>query len=139
MRCEGGDSNGIKKDAVSRSRRAARPQPGRLIRAAGDGSTLRLAAEYIKCNSGRSQLPNIAGFCRSLGVSVGEFEGLRRSHPDVYGTLCAVFEDEALNSDVPASVLTLYMRGRLDYSEKRDADDAPVTVVFQHDVLNDGE
>ena len=72
-------------------------------------------------------------------MSVGEFEGLRRSHPDVYGTLCAVFEDEALNSDVPASVLTLYMRGRLDYSEKRDADDAPVTVVFQHDVLNDGE
>lgn len=135
----GGDQNGINKNERSRCRRACRPQPGRLLRAAGDGSALKLAADYINDRSGRSQLPNIAGFCRSVGVSVGEFESLRRSHPDIYGILCAVFEDEALNSDVPASVLTLYLRGRLDYNEKRDSEDAPVTVVFDHDVFGDGE
>ena len=123
----------------SKPRRACRPRPGSLRRAAEDGSAVRLAAAYIEANRGKDQLPNIAGFCRSLGVGVCEFEDLRRSHPDIYGILCAAFEDEALNSGVPASILTLYLRGRLDYSEKRDADNAPVAVMFSHDILGDGE
>ena len=58
--------------------------------------------------------------------------------------MCAVFEDEALNAGVSASVLTLYLRGRLDYGERHGAEDggdrdgAPLKVVFEHDVLDDG-
>lgn len=120
------------------ARGVPKPRAGRLIRACKNGTVFRLAAEYIAENRGDGQLLNIAGFCRSLGVSVGEFEGLRMTHPDIHGILCAAFEDEALNSEIPASVLTLYLRDRLDYDRPGDAKDAPVTVVFEHDLLKDG-
>ncbi len=137
--CAKGGCDGIKNNE-KKPRRLCRPRPGSLIRAAADGSALRLAADYIEVSLGRDTLPNIAGFCRSLGVGVSEFEGLRRSHPDVHGILLAAFEDVALNADVPASILSLYLRGRLDYNDRaRVADDSPAAVIFEHDVMRDGE
>ncbi len=133
-----GGQDGIKNNE-KKTRRLCRPRPGSLIRAAADGTALRLAADYIEA-SGRDTLPNIAGFCRSLGVGVSEFDGLRRSHPDIHGILLAAFEDVALNADVPASILSLYLRGRLDYNDRgREEADAPTAVMFEHDVMRDGE
>ena len=151
---KGAGNNGIKKtdptgvgsvnakEAMSDA--PASGNAGALIRACRDGTALRLAAEYIVLNREGSALPNIAGFCRSLGVGLCEFDGLKKTYPDIHSALCAVFEDEALNSGVSPSVLTLYLRGRLDYGERHGAEDggdrdgAPLKVVFEHDVLGDG-
>ncbi len=160
-RGKGVDRNGIKNKDIAaersapvradtrasppkRSKRRGKNAIDRLLRACDDGSVLQLAADYIMQDREGTALPNIAGFCRSLGVGVSEFEGLRSSHPEIHSALCAVFEDEALNSRVSPSVLALYLRGRLDYGDRRGSEeekkevDAPLTVVFEHDVLDDG-
>ena len=107
-------------------------------------------AEYIEqCRSeaagakSRGRFPNLAGFCRYLGIGV---EALRESFSDDpygYGVLCAVFEDEALNSELSPTVITAYLKQRLEYGEKtepkRAACELPeVKLVFDHDIFEDG-
>ncbi|MDD7300915.1 MAG: hypothetical protein PUG87_03090, partial [Eubacteriales bacterium] len=48
--------------------------------------------------------PNVAGFCRSVGISVSAFRSLARRFPDDYLTALAFFEDAAINSGATASL-----------------------------------
>ena len=118
-----------------------------------------LAEEYISsCHStpkhkteadssskkNESKFPNVAGFCRYLGISREKYERLSKKYPEEFGELEAMLEDEALNSDVSASVLTAYLKKRLGYSdsvksEKTELEAGQMRLVFEHDILSDGE
>ena len=54
--------------------------------------------------------PNVAGFCRSVGISVSAFRSLARRFPDDYLTALAFFEDAAINSGATASLISLYLK-----------------------------
>lgn len=107
------------------------------------------AAEYIELCRGellgksKTRFPNFAGFCRYLGVSVETLEEIFRGYPDSYGVLCAVFEDEALNSELSPTVVTAYLKQRLGYGEKQEQNRAScelpeLKLVFDHDIFEDG-
>ena len=87
-------------------------------------------------------LPNPAGFCRYLGKGMDFWESLRDGEPKIYSVLCAAFEDEALNSDLSPTLLSSYLKKRLGYSEQKAgeslADCGQMTLVFEHDILEDG-
>lgn len=95
-----------------------------------------------------AKIPNVAGFCRFCGTGVEEFDALRERYPELHGALCAILEDEALNSDLSASVLSIYLKMRLGYAEAKpaggsgSADFTPggqLKIVFDHDGYADGE
>lgn len=91
-----------------------------------------------------AKFPNVAGFCRYLGISREKYERLSKKYPEEFGKLEAILEDEALNSDVSASVLTAYLKRRLGYtecdkSEKTELDTGQIRLIFEHDIFADGE
>ena len=91
-----------------------------------------------------AKFPNVAGFCRYLGISRDKYERVSKKYPDEFGELEAILEDEALNSDISASVLTAYLKKRLGYtdSEKKENTEleaGQLRLVFEHDILSDGE
>lgn len=86
-------------------------------------------------------LPNLAGFCRYLKTDVDTLVKVGKKHPTEYGRIMAILEDEALNSDTSATLITSYMKKRLNY-EKLSEDSSPspsTTVTFEHDIFSDGE
>ena len=92
----------------------------------------------------RGRFPNLAGFCRFLGVGVDTYEGEMAAYPEAAGVIRAVLEDEALNSDMAATLLSAYLKKRLGYdvpSEPRHAaaDTGELKIVFEHDIYADGE
>ena len=118
----------------------------------------RLAEEYItscreceKQNTGEgaskkktARFPNLAGFCRYTGISRERYERLSKKYPEQFCELETILEDEALNSDVSASVLTAYLKKRLGYSDsekgdKTELDTGQMRLVFEHDIISDGE
>ena len=113
-----------------------------------DGIIAALADYVEECRStaaakNKSRFPNLAGFCRYLGIGVEALEEGFREHPESYGALCAVFEDEALNSELSPTVINAYLKQRLGYGEripeKRASFDLPeVKLVFDHDIFEDG-
>lgn len=87
--------------------------------------------------------PNLAGFCRHLGWGSTEMELLQKSNPELYDRICTVLEDEALNSDLSASVLTAYLKQRLWRAETAGEKSAihqgdQLRLVFEHNILEDG-
>ena len=91
-----------------------------------------------------SSFPNIAGFCRYFGIGAQKYERLSKKFPDEFEKLSAIFEDEALNSEMSASVLTAYLKKRLGYSEsdkveKSEVETGQLRLIFDHDILSDGE
>ena len=119
-----------------------------------NGLLLPLAEQYVsecaKENSeekGRkkesSRFPNLAGFCRTLGTGLFWLEGLEREFPEQYGALCALFEDEALNSNQSPTVISAYMKEHLGFGEgKKETSGACVSgdikLIFEHDIYEDG-
>ena len=89
------------------------------------------------------RFPNLAGFCRRCGFEGNATERLRRDYPESYAELCLIFEDEALNSKVSASVLSAYLKRRLGYDgnevEPPPCELGQLKLIFEHDVLTDGE
>ncbi|MBQ8431383.1 MAG: hypothetical protein IJX28_00715 [Clostridia bacterium] len=90
-----------------------------------------------------STFPNLAGFCRWLGCGRTEIDALQSTNPLLYDRICTVLEDEALNSELSASILTVYLKQRLGYGEPSTAKtSAPqgeqLQLVFEHDILQDG-
>ena len=90
------------------------------------------------------RFPNVAGFCRYCGIGRGKYERLSKKYPDEFERLCAVFEDEALNSQISPAVLSAYLKKRLGYAESSEAattqvDTAQLKLIFDHDVFADGE
>ena len=105
--------------------------------------------EYVElCRSeavgkSKGRFPNLAGFCRYLGVGVEALEEIFRGSPEEYGALCAVFEDEALNSELSATLISAYLKQRLGYGEPRETKRAScelpeVKLIFDHDIFEDG-
>ncbi len=101
--------------------------------AAGDGSKK------------EARFPNMAGFCRYLGVGVEAFRRLMRERQEEYDTLCAMFEDEALNSGLSATLMSAYLKKHLGYGERGGEPGSSVSeadrikLIFQHDIYADGE
>ena len=137
-----------------------------LLGAACDEGTLdKLAEEYIifchtseekgdekeresgtkkkKAGALSSRFPNVAGFCRYFGIGHKGYERLSKKYPEEFEKLAAILEDEALNSEISASVLTAYLKKRLGYAdteacEKGEVETGQIRLVFDHDVLSDG-
>ena len=90
------------------------------------------------------RFPNVAGFCRYCGIGRGKYERLSKKYPDEFERLCAVFEDEALNSQISPTVLSAYLKKRLGYADSSEVattqvDTAQLKLIFDHDVFADGE
>lgn len=110
------------------------------------------AEEGASAGRGRNSryLPNVAGFCRFLGIGTSRLSALREADPETYDALNAVFEDEALNSGISASLLTPYFRKRLGYAEREretalapsgydaNTENGSIRILFDHDVYEDG-
>ena len=86
------------------------------------------------------RFPNTAGFCRFCGIGESELERIHRTYPEAWERLCAVLEDEALNSDLSATVLSVYLKKRLGYDRTEEAErsDGQLRVIFDHDIGEDG-
>ena len=84
--------------------------------------------------------PNLAGFCRYLGISIGDLCDISRSYPSQHGRLLTVFEDEALNSSLSPTLISAYLKKRLGYSA--DGSDGAIEnqmqIKFEHDIFEDG-
>lgn len=89
----------------------------------------------------RGRFPNLAGLCRYLGTGLSDVNLLRTEHPVEYDRLLAIFEDEALNSEVSPTLLSAYMKKRMLYSPGEGAtlSSEEVRYCFEHDIFADGE
>ena len=87
------------------------------------------------------RFPNVAGFCRYLGTGISDVLTFKAEYPFEYDRLLAIFEDEALNSDVSSTLLSAYMKKRLLYAVEDAPRTAPgeVRYCFEHDIFADGE
>ena len=107
------------------------------------GELSHLFASYIDYCADNEKIPNLAGFCRYFGGSMSDIASLRESRPSLYGEICAALEDEAINSKMSSSVLSVYLKQRLGYvgerPPERDDEGACVRLVFEHDPYADGE
>lgn len=128
------------------------PSRTALEAAADDGGIVRIFDDYLlfcraegECvkrkNAGR--IPNVAGFCRFAGSTLSDFERLRQTRPEIHGALCAALEDEALNSEMSASILSVYLKLRLGYAGEseeacRVTDTGQLRLIFDHDAFEDG-
>ena len=89
----------------------------------------------------KGKFPNIAGFCRFIGVGISDITEFGAAYPSEYDRLLAIFEDEALNSELSASLLSAYMKKRMLYSSEdlSRTYSGEVNYCFEHDVYADGE
>lgn len=125
--------------------------PRSLKQICKNGQLLDLAEEYVRdCEAfevegkkQRGRFPNLAGFCRKLGIGVSSIKLLEGEYPDQYGALLSLFEDEALNSAQSATVLSTYMKEHLGFGEKKEGGATlpvgDIRLVFEHDILEDGK
>jgi hypothetical protein len=135
------------KNSQDRSTRSA------LEAAADNGSILDKFTSYLDtCRSkgnennkkSAGKIPNVAGFCRFIGATLPEFDRLKMTRPELHGALCAALEDEALNSSMPASILSVYLKLRLGYTSDPPeptgvTDSGQLRLIFDHDAYRDGE
>lgn len=120
-----------------------KPQKNLLTEAVEKDELSALFASYIDfCNSD-GKIPNLAGFCRYFGGGIEDILRLREERSELYGALCASLEDEAINSNMSSSVLSVYLKQRLGYlgekSTEKEQEAAGVHLVFNHDPFADGE
>ena len=87
------------------------------------------------------RFPNLAGFCRFFGFSGEILEKIKSDYPDSYSTLCMIFEDEALNSELSPTLLSVYLKKRMRYGDavEEKVGAKEVRYCFEHDVFADGE
>ena len=92
-------------------------------------------------SSQKSTFPNLAGFCRYLGISTGEFEKLICNYPLQHGRILTVLEDEALNSEMSATLLSTYLKKRIGYDSTQQIPcrEEGIQISFEHDIFEDGE
>ena len=89
------------------------------------------------------RIPNVAGFCRFLGATLSDFDRLKSTRPEIHGAICAALEDEALNSQMTATILSIYLKHRLGYAEEKKesasvTDSGQLRLIFDHDAYEDG-
>lgn len=114
------------------------------------GRLWRALEKYLReCTSADDRrlwrFPNAAGFARHLGVSLGALRELGEREPALYERICTVLEDEALNADISATLLSAYLKQRLGYGERQESAGSTVCggeqlqLIFEHDIMSDGE
>ena len=101
------------------------------------------SAEESKKTAKKSKrrFPNAAGFCRYCGIGEAEYDCLAAKYPVEFQRIQAVFEDEALNSEVSPTVLTAYMKKWIGYEKpvKAQVCDGQIKIIFDHDIMEDGK
>ena len=107
------------------------------------GMLTELAEEYVTyCKANEGRLPTMAGFFRRLGFGARELDHLKNTHRDDYRTVMMIFEDEVINSQRPASLVSSYMRQYFRCDDDEAASEqkcGAVTLLFDHDISIDGE
>ena len=94
----------------------------------------------------RKRFPNLAGFCRYLGTVIEELAETGSNFPKDYDALKAVFEDEAYNSNIPPSLLSVYFRQRFGIDGAKESEQGSqsnypmgdIQIIFDHDMSEDG-
>ncbi|MBQ9080183.1 MAG: hypothetical protein IJY27_03840 [Clostridia bacterium] len=100
---------------------------------------LSLAETYINDCLENERLPNLAGLCRRLGMSVEAFGQLPEQYREQVARIRDALEDEALNSSKPAALLGSYLKKRLGYGDEDEPRDDSLTVIFDHNSERDSE
>ena len=92
-------------------------------------------------SSQKASFPNVAGFCRFLGVGIEDLEAIADEYPSLHAQILAVFEDEALNSGLSATLLSAYLKRHLGYdsSSRHSKGASQLQIRFEHDIMEDGE
>ena len=86
-----------------------------------------------------SKIPNLAGFCASLGCGCACLDELRDEFPRLADYLCAVFEDEALNAVRSSTLWNFHFKDRLGYFGGRSNEgEGELQLIFDHDIKEDG-
>lgn len=84
--------------------------------------------------------PNLAGFCRYIGISTAELEAYGKDFSTEYDRILTVFEDEALNSGLSPALVSAYLKKRLGYDGAKQICESPqLEIKFEHDIFEDGE
>ena len=98
-------------------------------------------AEKRSAKKNKNRFPNVAGFCRYFNIGSKEYEALAAKYPNEFDRLYAIFEDEAFNSDVSPTLLSAYLKKRLGYEKREGSEifDGQLKVLFDHDIMEDGE
>ncbi|MCI6502600.1 MAG: hypothetical protein MSA49_05170 [Clostridia bacterium] len=89
----------------------------------------------------RPRLPNAAGFFRWLELDADALRYLKQNYPEKFRTIQMIFEDEALNSPLPPSIVSAYLKQYFPQEEEPESSRAecgPITVLFDHDINCDG-
>lgn len=128
----------------SREASTAPIEPEKLLRQLARYLKVCQAKQAADGNKKAAVFPNLAGFCRFLGCGLSELEELRLTHPKILDRILAILEDEALNLLLSPTVLSAYLKRRLNYTEKSEekcdsADCGEMHLIFEHDILEDGE
>ena len=98
------------------------------------------AQESKRKNRKEAVFPNLAGFCRFIGVSTSELEAFGKSNPSEYGQILTVLEDEALNSGLSPALVSAYLKKRLGYDGAKVQElSSQLEIKFEHDIFEDGE
>lgn len=94
-----------------------------------------------KQNIQRPSFPNLAGFCRYLGIATEELEDISQDYPTEYKRILTALEDEALNSSLSPTLLSAYLKKRLGYDKdtSRSPHEGQLEIRFEHDILEDGQ
>ena len=93
-----------------------------------------------KKENGYCRFPNMAGFCRYLGIGIDEFLSLSTHFPREFDRLRATLEDEALNASLSPTIIAAYFKKRLGYEKESSAADIGIPEIrFEHDIWEDGE
>ncbi len=142
--------NGKRGDKLGVERKTDKDEKNTLIHAAANGTLSGKLKKYLKgcrppantdLKKDPGRLPNLAGFCATMGCGTQDAAELKRHYPRIFDFLCAVLEDEVLNFSHSPALLNSYLKERLGYGEKSDSDDTdiPLQPIFEHDILADGE
>lgn len=106
------------------------------------GSIRRLAEKYIAfcLTDERQRLPNMAGFFRWMKLSAAARDHFQSFHREDCRTVKMIFEDEALNSPLPPSIVSTYVKQYFSSDADRpDEGCGGITLLFDHDIEHDGK
>ena len=111
------------------------------------GLLIKKAEKYIsfclETGHKKPRLPNICGFLRWLKLGALALDKLKKAYPEKFRTLLMLFEDEALNSELPPSIISTYMKQSFARDDGKDEEVrencGPITLIFDHDIKVDGQ
>ncbi len=115
----------------------------------GEVDILAAARAYVaRCAAGDGKrggrFPNMAGFCRELGMGVEALRQRMRRQEDEWNALLALFEDEALNSGLSPTIVSAYLKQYHGYGAPHESESHAamagegLKLIFEHDIFEDG-